>query len=63
MAPGYKSTTYPNAYRWSLTALLVFHYQSEMGSLKHHHGKAEGKLTNEWCLFPVLQKMLLNAAI
>lgn len=43
MAPGYKSTTYPNAYRWSLTALLVFHYQSEMGSLKHR-GKAEEKV-------------------
>lgn len=63
MAPGYKSTTYPNAYRWSSTALLVFHYQSEMGSLKHHRGKAEEKLTNEECLFLLLQKMLLNATI
>lgn len=62
MAPGYKSTTYPNAYRWSSIALLVSHYQSEMGSLKHHRGKAEEKLTNEHCLF-LIQKMLLNAII
>lgn len=63
MAPGYKSTTYPNAYRWSSTALLVFHYQSEMGSLKHHHGKAEEKLTNECCLVLIPQKVVLNATI
>lgn len=63
MAPGYKSTTYPNAYRWSSTALLVFHYQSEMGSLKHHHGKAEEKLTNECCLVLIPQRVVLNATI
>lgn len=56
MAPGYKSTTYPNAYRWSSTALLVFHYQSEMGSLKHDHCKTEEKLIHEQCLFLIFSE-------
>lgn len=51
-APGYKSTTYPNAYRWNSTALLVFHYKSKMGSLKYHHLFCQSRReTYSWVVF------------